>query len=72
VGSDYVFPVTANAIIRDEAKARGCQVVGEEVYLSPQPVAPEPFPPSRSRKEWEAFLAGLHRKWGGRWSAPGP
>jgi urea transport system substrate-binding protein len=32
VGSDYVFPVTANAIIRDEAVARGCTVVGEE-YL---------------------------------------
>jgi urea transport system substrate-binding protein len=32
VGSDYVYPVTANAIIRAEAKARGCEVVGER-YL---------------------------------------
>src|SRR5439155_24434668 len=33
VGSDYVFPVTANAIIRDEAKARGCEIVGEALLL---------------------------------------
>jgi urea transport system substrate-binding protein len=33
VGSDYVFPRTANAIIRDEAAAAGMQVVGEE-YLA--------------------------------------
>src|SRR5205823_14946482 len=32
VGSDYVFPRTANAIIRDEARAHGCEVVGE-AYL---------------------------------------
>jgi urea transport system substrate-binding protein len=33
VGSDYVYPVTANAVIRDEAKARGCEIVGEEYLL---------------------------------------
>ncbi|HJZ54509.1 MAG TPA: transporter substrate-binding protein, partial [Gemmataceae bacterium] len=33
VGSDYVFPVTANAVVKDEAKARGCEVVGEEYLL---------------------------------------
>src|SRR5262245_55614013 len=33
VGSDYVFPAVANAVIRDEAKARGCEVVGEEYLL---------------------------------------
>jgi urea transport system substrate-binding protein len=32
VGSDYVFPRTANAIIRDELDQLGAQVVGEE-YL---------------------------------------
>jgi urea transport system substrate-binding protein len=33
VGSDYVFPVTAHAVIRDEAKARGCEIVGEELLV---------------------------------------
>ncbi len=33
VGSDYVFPAVANAVIRDEAKALGCAVVGEEYLL---------------------------------------
>ena len=33
VGSDYVFPRTANAIIRDHARALGAEVVGEEYLL---------------------------------------
>jgi urea transport system substrate-binding protein len=33
VGSDYIFPVLANAVIRDEAKARGCTIAGEEYLL---------------------------------------
>jgi urea transport system substrate-binding protein len=33
VGSDYVFPRAANAIVRDEAKSRGCEIVGEDYLL---------------------------------------
>jgi urea transport system substrate-binding protein len=33
VGSDYVFPRAANAIIRDEAKRIGAEIVGEEYLL---------------------------------------
>jgi urea transport system substrate-binding protein len=33
VGSEYVFPVTANALIRAEAERRGCAVVGEAYLL---------------------------------------
>lgn len=33
VGSDYVFPRTANAIIKDELKRQGGTVVGEEYLL---------------------------------------
>src|SRR5262249_57398439 len=32
VASDSVSPVTANAVIRDEARARGCEIVDEK-YL---------------------------------------
>jgi urea transport system substrate-binding protein len=42
-----------------------------EVYLSPQPIAPEPFPASRGRDEWKTFLDGLYQRWGGRWSNAG-
>jgi hypothetical protein len=44
----------------------------EEVFASPQPIAPEPFTGTRTRAEWLAFLKGLHVRWGGRWSNPGP
>lgn len=43
-----------------------------EVYASPQPVLPEPFPTSRPRPAWEQFLNDLHEQWGGRWHNPGP
>ena len=40
----------------------------EEVYASPHPIGPEPYPPSRSRAEWTRLLNSLHERWGGRWS----
>jgi urea transport system substrate-binding protein len=43
-----------------------------EVYASPQPIVPEPFPGVHSRAEWQTFLDGLHKRWGGRWSNLGP
>jgi urea transport system substrate-binding protein len=43
-----------------------------QVYLSPRPVVPEPFPPSRTRANWESFLQELYKRWGGRWSNAGP
>jgi urea transport system substrate-binding protein len=43
----------------------------EEVYVSPKPVDPEPFPPTRSRSAWEEFLADLYRRWNGHWANPG-
>jgi urea transport system substrate-binding protein len=44
----------------------------EEVFLSPQPVVPEPFPASRSRQQWQDLLEQCYRAWGGRWEQPGP
>jgi urea transport system substrate-binding protein len=43
-----------------------------EVYLSPRPIDPEPFPRSRTRDEWNSLLQSLRERWGGRWSNPGP
>jgi urea transport system substrate-binding protein len=40
------------------------------VWSSRSAVRPMPFPISRSRSEWESFVAELYRGWGGRWAAP--
>ncbi len=43
----------------------------EVVYDSGIPLAPIPYPNSRSRGEWDAFLLDLHLRWGGHWENPG-
>ncbi len=40
------------------------------VWASSRPLAPNPFPPSRSRVEWEQFLADLYAGWGQQWASP--
>ena len=40
------------------------------VWSSRTAVRPMPFPISRSRLEWEQFVADLYRGWGGRWANP--
>ena len=42
------------------------------VWSSRTPVRPMPFPISRSRTDWERFVAALARGWGGAWANPGP
>jgi urea transport system substrate-binding protein len=37
------------------------------VWAAPAPVAPEPYPPFRTRKQWEQFLEGLYKGWNGHW-----
>ena len=41
------------------------------VWSSDVPTPPIPYPASRSRAEWDAYLQQLYDKWGGRWSNPG-
>jgi urea transport system substrate-binding protein len=40
------------------------------VWTSAAPVRPIPFPTSRTRGEWEAFLNGLVQRWDGNWVNP--
>jgi urea transport system substrate-binding protein len=40
------------------------------VFSTEQALPPEPFPPTRTREQWEQFLDGLYRGWGNRWEAP--
>ncbi|MBA4187702.1 MAG: hypothetical protein C0467_06745 [Planctomycetaceae bacterium] len=40
------------------------------VATATESVAPNPFPNTRSRADWERFLEGLYIEWGSRWQAP--
>jgi urea transport system substrate-binding protein len=40
------------------------------VWSSEKPVRPIPYPTSRAHADWEGFLDGLYRAWGG-WANPG-
>ena len=42
----------------------------EVVDASPEQIKPVPYPTTRSRQQWEAFLAERYQQWGNRWSAP--
>jgi urea transport system substrate-binding protein len=44
----------------------------EAVEGSAQLVRPEPFPPTRSRADWDRFLNDLFLRWDGRWQPPEP
>ena len=42
----------------------------EVALTTPNPVAPEPFPPSRSREAWAHYLNSLYEGWGQHWEGP--
>jgi urea transport system substrate-binding protein len=41
----------------------------ESVWHSKVPVAPMPYPASRTRKQWQQYLKELQNSWGGHWQA---
>jgi urea transport system substrate-binding protein len=41
------------------------------IYDPGCPIAPIPYPDSRSKGDWDAFLLDLHLRWGGQWANPG-
>jgi urea transport system substrate-binding protein len=40
------------------------------VYDHGSPIAPVPYPNTRSKGDWDAFLLDLHLRWGGQWANP--
>jgi urea transport system substrate-binding protein len=42
----------------------------EIVESSTKPIRPAPFPFSRTREQWEAFLESLRAEWDGSWAPP--
>lgn len=42
----------------------------EPVWVCRRPIRPVPYPPSRTRPEWEAYLLDRFTAWGGAWANP--
>jgi urea transport system substrate-binding protein len=42
------------------------------IYSSDVAIDPVPYPETRSKAEWEAFLTNLQLSWGGEWANPKP
>jgi urea transport system substrate-binding protein len=40
------------------------------VWTAPKPLAPEPYPGSRTAEQWGVFLHDLYTGWGNQWTAP--
>jgi urea transport system substrate-binding protein len=40
------------------------------VWSMTKPIRPVPYPITRTRSEWEAFLNDLYTRWGGSWANP--
>ena len=40
------------------------------VWTINHPIRPAPYPPSRTKAEWDAFLIDMYNRWGGRWANP--
>jgi urea transport system substrate-binding protein len=41
------------------------------VYCSDETIPPVPYPATRTKAQWDAFLQDLHLRWGGQWANPG-
>ena len=77
-----VFPYGAHlAVVRIDADTQHCYKtprIGRIrsdgqfaiVWSAPQPIAPEPYPRTRTAAEWKAFLHDLYTGWGNQWAAP--
>ncbi|WP_051133878.1 urea ABC transporter substrate-binding protein [Methylocystis sp. ATCC 49242] len=42
----------------------------ELVWTVDHPIRPVPYPPSRTKAEWENFLTAMYNRWGGKWANP--
>ncbi|GLI93776.1 urea ABC transporter substrate-binding protein [Methylocystis echinoides] len=42
----------------------------ELVWTINHPIRPVPYPPTRTKAEWEAFLSAMFSRWGGSWANP--
>ena len=38
-----------------------------EIFATRQPIKAVTFPAWKTKEEWDAFLAGLFKKWDGKW-----
>ena len=77
--ADQKFEAPEGLIAMDPANhhairsARIGQVVNNrefKIVFTSDPLMPEPFPPTRTREQWQEFLEKLYRDWGNRWEGP--
>jgi urea transport system substrate-binding protein len=40
------------------------------VWTINHPIRPVPYPPTRTKAEWDAFLSAMFSRWGGSWANP--
>lgn len=66
-GLEWVDPATMH--VAQTARIGRLQADGEFeiIWSSVTPIAPIPFPESRSRADWEKLLDSLYNGWGGQW-----
>jgi urea transport system substrate-binding protein len=57
-------------VVRLARIGRGGQL--DIISSTEQALRPVPYPPPRSRQEWDKFLEDLYKGWGGHWEAPPP
>ena len=67
-GLEWVDPATMH--VAQTARIGRLQADGEfeVIWSSVTPIAPSPFPESRSRAAWEQLLDSLYNGWGGHWA----
>jgi urea transport system substrate-binding protein len=70
-GTVTIDPKTLHTVQVSRVGRIDAQGTFQEVFLSPQPIGPQPFPESRSRQAWQELLERLRQRWGGRWERPG-
>jgi urea transport system substrate-binding protein len=65
-------PVTQHAIRTARIGIADSNQAFRLVFASPEPLPAEPFPPTRSRAQWEEFLQKLYCGWDNHWERPTP
>ncbi len=62
-----IDPTTQRAVRMARIGQIGNDLEFDVVWMSPKPIAPVVFPPTRSRQKWEEFLAATRERFAGQW-----
>ncbi len=65
-----IDPKNQRAVRRSGIGQIGDDLEFDVISMSPKPITPVAFPPTRSRQAWEQFVDSLYARWGG-WTPNG-